>query len=76
MGSTDGVTVYQTDVGKCACSGSRDECFSPVDPVEIANSLLLDKQDSRKLRIVSPREFKPWYGEYISQLWCAINADL
>jgi len=57
MGSNDGVTVYQTDFVRCGCP----ECPSPVEAVEVANNLLLDNHDSRGLRSVSPKDFKPWY---------------
>ena len=62
MGS-DGVTVYQTGLEKCDCSAG----FNPA-AVDIAKHLLFDNRDSRKLTLVSPGEFKPWYGKYSEYL--------
>lgn len=56
MGSKYAVSLYQADFEKCCVASS-----SSVDPVIVASNLLLDNQKSRKLRIVSPIEFKPWY---------------
>lgn len=58
MGSDDGVTVYQAVSEKCDCSAA----LTPA-PVDIARNLLYDNHDSHKLRLVSPGEFKPWYGK-------------
>ena len=66
MGSNDVVTVYQAVLEKCDCSlgDGLTHLASPVDPaVNIATNLLFENRDSRKLRVVSPGEFKPWYGK-------------
>lgn len=63
MASDDGVTVYQVDFEQKRYERCR--CSSPLDPVEVARNLLLDNHDSRKFTIVSSRDFKPWYGEYL-----------
>lgn len=62
MGSNDVVTVYQAVLEKCDCSpGARLSHLVP--PVDLATNLLLENRDSRKLRVVSPGGFKPWYGK-------------
>ena len=75
MASDDAVTVYQDVIVDFEqkrserCSG----CSSPPDPVEVARNLLLDDHDSRKFTIVSSREFKPWYGEYLMTGQCKLK---
>ena len=61
MGSNDDVTVYQAvleECGQCDCSAG----FTSA-PADIARNLLLDNRESCKLRLISPGEFKPWYGK-------------
>ena len=60
MGSNDGVTVYQSVLDRCVCTAELDSFPAPDD---VARNLLLGNRDSEKLRIVSSRKFKPWYGK-------------
>ena len=61
MGSNDDVTVYQAVLEECGqCDCLADSTSAPVD---IARNLLLDNREPCKLRLISPGEFKPWYGK-------------
>ena len=58
MDSNDDVTVYQAVLKECDCLDG----FTSA-PVDIARNLLLDNRDSCKFQLISPGEFKPWYGK-------------
>lgn len=57
------VVVYQVQKDKSSCC-----CHVPLnfEPVEVTRNLL--QNEDCTFKVVSPRLFKPWHGEYLAQM--------